>query len=231
MPRRIQQGAVVLLVGILVVVLAAAIAGPVLAHPYGPPPSALIAVRGSTVLIDWRATPDDAVAVGVHLGFFDEEVLDAYLEAPAQAAPPAADEDALTASPLLLTYLAEHVAVIQDGQRCEVTVVPPENFVHQGARVLHACPEPVDVVEVELTMLHDIHEAYRTFGLAEDEAAAPSQVVFTVSDPRHTIDFGGGGTREDGRSAVPAGPVVGAAVLLVVVGTAAALRLRGRVRA
>jgi hypothetical protein len=186
--RAHPHGPALLLLVALTLLLTAA---PALAHPFGPPPTALLRAVEDRVLIDWRAAPDDTAAIGVQLGFMEEHVLDAYLEAPTQAAPSAADEDALAASPELRAYLLERVVIRQDGEPCEVEVVDTTDFVHAGARIGYRCPAPVTAVEVELALLHDVHEAYRTFGIAEDEATVPAQAVFTSASPRQQIDFSG----------------------------------------
>lgn len=209
--------AVVLVAGLL-----SASAGPALAHPFGPPPSALLSARGTELAIDWRSAPDDAAAIGVALGYLDESVLDVYLEAPTQVAPSAADEDALAAAPELRAYLLEHIVVRQDGERCDGEVRQTTDFVHAGARLAYRCPSPIAEVEIEISMLHDVHEAYRTFGIAEDEATHPAQAVFSVATPRHAMDFSGAGEPTPGEvhadaAGADSGPVGGPIAVLAAV--------------
>jgi hypothetical protein len=181
-------------------------AAPANAHPFGPPPSALLRAEAELLLIDWRAAPDDTAAIGVELGYMEEAVLDAYLEAPTQVAPSAADEDALAASPQLHAYLVERVVVRQDGTPCEAAALDTADFVHAGARLAYRCPEPIAAVELEITLLHDVHEAYRTFGIAESEATVPAQAVFSVATPRHTMDFSGAGAAGDAGTGADGAP-------------------------
>jgi hypothetical protein len=188
-----------------------------LAHPFGPPPTALVSARGSSVFVEWRAAPDDTAAIGVQLGFLDEAVLEAYLEAPTQAAPSAADEDALARSPELVAYLLDRVVVEQDGARCRGRVVAVEAFVQEGARVVLECPEPISAVDLEISLLHDVHEAYRTFAVAESEATAPAQAVFTTASPRQRFDFSGA-TTPGAEPTAPTGGEPGAIVGVAVVG-------------
>jgi hypothetical protein len=207
------------------------------AHPFGPPPTALLTVVEDAVVVEWRSAADDAAAIGVALGFMDVTVLDAYLEAPTQVAPSAADEEALAASTELRAYLLEHIAVRQDGVPCEGAVVDASDFVHGGATVVHRCPEPIRRVEVTLSMLHDVHEAYRTFAVTASDEADPAQAVFTVAEPVHVFDFSGSsGTGEaatptTGSSAGGGGALaLGALGAVLLVGLAGGLVLARRAR-
>lgn len=164
-------------------------AGPALAHPFGPPPTALVSARGNSVFIEWRSAADDAIAIGVEVGLLSEELVDVYLEGPAQAAPPEDRELELTASEALREYLVEHIVVEQAGERCRATVQPMDNFVHQGARTVHECPDPVEEVTITITMLHERHQAYRTFAISGSEDVNPQQEVFSIDNPQHTWDF------------------------------------------
>jgi hypothetical protein len=204
------------LLGAILVLLAAA---PAHAHPFGPPPTALVAVRGNAVLVEWRSAPDDAIAIGIHVGLLPEETMEAYLGVQTQVAPSAADEETLARSPELHGYLLEHIQILQDGQRCEPHLEPVGDFVHEGARVIHECPTDVEAVEVEITMLHDVHSAYRTFAIAEDDSTVPAQAVFTVAQPRQRMDFTGTGPE----AANPAGTAAGDT------GTAAGLAALGAI--
>jgi hypothetical protein len=175
------------------------VAAPALAHPFGPPPTALVSARGQSVFINWTAAPDDTLAIGVQVGLLEESVLEDVMEASVQVAPSRAQEDALNESSELLAYLVDHIHVTQDGGACEMTVQPITDFVRDGAKTVHQCPEPVSAVDIEITMLHDVHEAYRTFAVT-NEYARPTQAVYSVANPRHTWDFseneetqGGGG--------------------------------------
>ena len=165
------------------------VAAPAAAHPFGPPPTARISSQGSTVSIEWSATPDDAVAIGEKLGLMPPGSVAAYRqEGTTQVAPSSVDEATFTASPLLATYLTEHIVVTQDGRPCGAAVPPMRDFVHEGARVELTCPGPVTTVDIRISILHEIHEAYRTVGIGTD--SDPARSVFTVSAPQHTWTFG-----------------------------------------
>jgi hypothetical protein len=168
--------------------LAGLLAGPALAHPFGPPPTAVISARGHSVFIEWAAAADDAIAIGEQIGLFPPGTAEQYWEGPAQVAPPEWKEEELSAAPQLRDYLLDHIRVEQASSACEGTVQPVTNFVRQGARVVHRCPAEVDVVEIQISMLHDVHEAYRTFAVSQGPAQ-PEQAVFTVGTDRHAWDF------------------------------------------
>ena len=170
-------------------------AAPAAAHPFGPPPTARIRAQGRTITVEWVATPDDAVAIGERLGVMPAGSVAAYRqESAAQVAPSSADEARLSASPLLVDYLAAHITAEQDGARCTPRVAPVADFVHRGARVQLTCPRPVDTAVLSITMLHELNDAYRT--VAVGTATDPAQTVFTTSAPRSEWRFGvaaGGG--------------------------------------
>lgn len=170
-------------------VAAVATAGPAAAHPFGPPPTAQVNVTGTRITIVWTATPDDAVAIGELLGLMPEGSTALYRQdSAAQVAPSRAEEAALSAAPKLHDYLTEHIVVLQDDRPCPADVPPIDDFVHEGARVVLTCPEPVTEIDLRITMLHAIHPAYRTFAVGE--GAIPGESVFTVESPQHTWRFG-----------------------------------------
>lgn len=195
---------------------------PAAAHPAGAPPLARIVTDGATVIIDWIAEPDDAVAVGVHLGLVPQRMLDDYLaDGPA---PPAAwrnEEQTLTASPELGAYLLGHVRVLQDGQDCDGQVVTDGNFVRDGTRVRLRCPAEVTTVDIQISLLHDIDPRYRTYAFADGGPAMPAQVVYTAEQPIQTWAFGGETSTDRPPTGVPTAWVVALAFLC-----AAALSVR-----
>lgn len=189
------------------------VAAPAAAHPFGPPPTALVSSSGREVVVEWGAAPDDALIIGMATGVLDDGSLDRYLEGPVQTAPSAAQEDALSASPQLRDYLLDRIEVSQDGRPCDGTVSPIESFVHDGATLTFACPETVDQVVLRIAMLHDVHDAYRTFAITEGRGQ-PAQSVFTVDDVEQEWDFTASPTAsdEDPGRGLPAGPLILAGV-------------------
>lgn len=174
---------------VVTVVLLAVSARPVAAHPFGPPPTATVSADGKTVVVDWASAADDAAAIGEALGLLPPGTVAAYQESVVQVAPPAGDIEAFSASPQLRDYLLEHIVVEQDAQACEGTVEPITDFIDDGAVVVYECGEEAREVALTITMLHDIHEAYRTFGVSQRDAQPP-QAVFTVAQPTHVWRFG-----------------------------------------
>lgn len=166
-------------------VVAAPAAG---AHPFGAPPTAVVSADGNRVVVEWAASPDDAVVVGMSIGVLDDASLERYLEGPVQTAPSVAKEEELAASEDLREYLLDRIGVAQDGRSCTGAVAPIGSFMDDGARVVYECPEPVTVVDLRITMLHDVHEAYRTFAFTEG-GGQPQQSVFTTEQPEQRWDF------------------------------------------
>lgn len=158
------------------------------AHPFGPPPTALVSASGDRVLVEWAAAPDDAMVLGMSIGVLDDGSLERYLEGPVQTAVPAAAEEELSRSPALHDYLLERIVVTQGATPCDGTLDPVGNFIHEGATIAYHCPEPVAVVDLRITMLHDIHDSYRTFAITEGRGV-PAQSVFTATSPEQRWDF------------------------------------------
>jgi hypothetical protein len=203
-----------IVVGLLLAPVAA------LAHPFGPPPRAWVTTDGTTVEIGWEAAYDDHLAVGEHLGYFEQGTSEAYVDPNVQVAPPRADEEALAASEELRDYLESHIGVFQNGQRCAPQVLSTEAFVDRGARTRHECHDREAPLTLRVTVLHDIHDAYRTFGLADDGNAGPF-AVFSVDDPEHAVTFG----ELEGDSTSSSRLVLIGSVVVVAVGTVTAVRM------
>ena len=200
---------------VLVVLIVVAPARPAAAHPFGPPPTARLTASGNTITIDWLATPDDAVAIGELLGVMPEGSVALYRqEGATQVAPSSRDEARLSASPKLRDYLTERVTAVQDGAACSTEVPDIPNFVHEGVRINLRCPNEVTEATLRVTLLHDIHEAYRTVATGTD--TQPAQAVFTVAAPEHTWTFGVEPSDTTSlTTAIGAGAIAGAAVSLV----------------
>lgn len=158
------------------------------AHPFGPPPTALVSASGQRVLVEWDAAPDDVLILGMAVGVLDDGSLDRYLEGPVQTAPSAAEEAELSTSPQLRDYLLDRIVVSQGGRPCDGTVESIGSVMADGARVTYDCPRPIGVVDLRIAMLHDVHDAYRTFAITEGRGA-PAQSVFTVESPEQRWDF------------------------------------------
>lgn len=163
-------------------------ARPAAAHPWGTPPTAVVEGDGDTVIVHWRAEPDDSLLLGVELGLVDPLVLDWDWDG-AQPPPESVSDALLPPSSALEAYLLERIRVVQGGVTCQGQVEAFGDFVAEGATTTHRCPEPVTAVELEVAMLHDIHQSYRTFAESRGEAR-PRQAAFTVGAPSHEWTFG-----------------------------------------
>lgn len=157
------------------------------AHPFGPPPRSWLDVDGTTVMLSWEAAYDDYLALGEELGYFEPGTTTAYLDPSVQVAPARSDEEAFAASDELGTYLADNLVVEHDGRRCELEAVHHDAILERGAVVVHECPEPPGELTLRITMLQDLNDAYRTFGLAEEGPPGPF-AIFTVEEPTHRVD-------------------------------------------
>lgn len=177
----------------IALLLTAVLAAPAAAHPFGPPPTAVLRVDGNVMTISWKAAPDDTMAIGEQVGILPPGSVEGFREAQTQVAPPASAERALDEAPELRAYLLRRIQVRQDGALCPATVRPIVDFVGGGATTVHQCPRPIGKVELAITMLHDLHEAYRTFAVSDQPGAAPRQSVHTVTRPRARWDFSGEG--------------------------------------
>ncbi|PZG14512.1 hypothetical protein [Nonomuraea aridisoli] len=199
---------------VAVAVQAGVAAAPASAHPFGPPSMATIVAEGSRVSLSWKAAEDDWVALGRSLGAFGDpaEGVDTTLTGEQQLARSAAVHD----------YLLSRVEVRQGGRPCEGALEPLERLVTEGARFAFACAEPVVEVDVRITALTDLNEAYRTVLTAE-----------TPADPAQTMLTAGADTRRLRFEPSAVGGVslaVPAVVLVIAVAALVAFLVRGRRR-
>ncbi|MBL6277255.1 hypothetical protein JMF97_13925 [Micromonospora fiedleri] len=168
--------------------LAAAVGGgaPAAAHPFGPPTTAQVAVDGSRVDISWQPAEDDWVALGQSLGAFEDP----------SAGPVATQltgEQKLRESAAVRDYLRERITVSQHGQPCRGELKPLDGLLAQGARLTFDCPAPVRTLDITLTALTDLNQAYRT--ILRAESASPAETLYTAAADTHQVDFtqSGGG--------------------------------------
>jgi hypothetical protein len=183
-PGRRHVARVVAATGVALWLLPATVAT---AHPFGPPPTAWVTHEDDQVGVVWDAAYDDLLALGEHLELFSEGTSARFREAETQVAPSRSEEETLERSAELRDYVTERVAVHQGGVRCEPRLAVDEIASH-GVRTVHRCPQPVERVRIEITMLHDVNPAYRTFALAERETPGPL-AVFSADQPAHEVDL------------------------------------------
>lgn len=168
-----------------VTVVLASVVGPgtvaALAHPFGPPLTADVSRQGATIEVRWSGAEDDWMALGEATGAF------------AAASDPArTGAEILADSATVRDYLLDNVSVHQEGSRCAAEWVGIDDLLEGGAHLRFRCPQPGDTVELTLTALTDVNQAYRTVVTAGGE-----QILFTATESRHALDLtgasGGGG--------------------------------------
>ncbi len=191
---------------VLVAVFLLAWAVPAAAHPFGPPSTANAAADGSSVTLSWTAAEDDWVALGNSLGAFD-------------ASTATTGEEKLRRSPAVRDYLLERITVTQAGEPCRGELAPLEDLLTDGARFTFSCPRPVSEVDVRLSALTDLNEAYRTVLTAA--AATPDRALFTAARDTLRLRFSGGGS---GVTASVVGLAIG--TLVAAVGVVVLMRRR-----
>ncbi|MFD0742342.1 hypothetical protein ACFQ1L_11315 [Phytohabitans flavus] len=140
------------------------------------------------------------MALGRHVGAFDT------------ASPDVTGAELLRRSPAVRDYLLDRIAVNQGGTRCAGDLADLEDVLAQGAKLTFDCPAPVADVDLTLTALTDVNDAYRTM-LRADTPATPDQALFTAAAPTQHITFTASGDSGVRRSVVTV--AIGTAAVLV----------------
>lgn len=170
--------AVVPAVGVAVIA-----APPASAHPFGPPLSGRLDVDGAEVTVTWTAAEDDWVNLGNFLGAFTD-----------QTDQTGGTDDQLTGADLLAqsdnlpSYLLSHFVIEQAGQPCQGQVTELQDLLTLGAQMVYTCPQPVTTVDLTVTTLTDINEAYRTV-VTSDVPSEPAQGLFTTTTATQQWSF------------------------------------------
>jgi hypothetical protein len=160
-------------------------------HPFGPPLTADVVVDDHTVTIRWSAAEDDWVTLARHVGVFDDDPGTVAPDPDATLADAAGGQrsgmERLRDSSDVPTYLLDQMAVEQDGRDCPGEVTDLDAVLTNGAELQFTCATNVEVVDLEVAALTDVHDAYRTM------VTAPSgeRVLATSAAPRHTLDLAG----------------------------------------
>jgi hypothetical protein len=189
---------------------AAALAGVVLlalpgvaaAHGSLVVPTIRLDADGATVTARWSAAEDDAAAIAVGLGLAPREALLDHLAALAaldEADDPQplidrlvaqVDQERLAGAPELDAYLLQTIVVAQDGVACEPRVGPTDDFLSGVAELTFTCPEPIEEIDLTVTVLLDQDPTHRTFSNdGSGEVALHSAIT-----PTQTWSLAGGGT-------------------------------------
>lgn len=212
-------------------------------HPFGDPQTVEISATDGTVQVHWEVGgQDDLTLLGIHLGVLPEDriMLDGAIVYDED------DGDLVASAPEFEDYLLDHIGVTADGLDCagEVTGVG-DLTADEGADLSFTCPADAAAATVTVTMLTDLHPAYRTLATGpEGQRAAYSRtqdshewaLPVTAGDMSTTV----AGTSGSGSAASPvsdgddlgqsAALQMGAvgAVLLILVAGAVALRRRSQ---
>ncbi|WP_341718083.1 hypothetical protein QQG74_30605 [Micromonospora sp. FIMYZ51] len=161
---------------------------PAAAHPFGPPTVARAAADGTRVDLSWQPAEDDWVALGQSLGAFEDPSTGAVTTK-------LTGEQKLARSSTVGDYLRQRITVSQDGQACPGRLEPLDDLLARGARLTFDCPGPVRTLDITVTALTDLNQAYRT--VLRAEAATPAEALFTATDGTHRVDFSRSGRRLD----------------------------------
>ncbi|MEI5672671.1 MULTISPECIES: hypothetical protein [unclassified Nocardioides] len=219
-PPRGRAALVLALAALLVLV-----AGPARAHPFGPPQQVTVDADGDpgTVRVHWQVGgTDDLTLLAVSLGVLPEDrvLLDGAVAYEDD------DAAALAAAPAFRDYLLDHVVVEGNGAACAGEVTADDDLATAGVRLDFTCADDVTTAAVEVTMLTDLHPAYRTLATGP----AGQRAVYDGEQTRHDWTLGehagNGGT---GTSALlQVGAVLGVLLLGVVAGLGWLRRRGGR---
>jgi hypothetical protein len=206
-PRRVASATPrPLLVATVAAVVAAgvllALPSPATAHGSLVVPTIRLDAEAATVTARWSAAEDDAAAIAVGLGLAPREALLDHLAALAALDDgddpqplidrliAQVDQERLAGAPELDAYLLETILVAQDGTPCDGQVAPTDDFLTGAAELTFTCPEPVDEIELTVTVLLDQDPTHRTFSNdGSGEVALHSAVT-----PTQTWSLAGGGS-------------------------------------
>jgi hypothetical protein len=206
-PRRVASATPrPLLVAIIVVVAAVGVVvarpSPATAHGSLVVPTIRLDAAATTVTARWSAAEDDAAAIAVGLGLAPREALLDHLAALAaldDSDDPQplidrliaqVDQERLAASPELDAYLLETIVVTQDGTACDGQVAPTHDFLTGAAELTFTCPEPVDEIDLTVTVLLDQDPTHRTFS----NDGSGEVAMHSAATPTQTWSLAGGGS-------------------------------------
>jgi hypothetical protein len=192
------------------------------AHPFGPPQTVSVATaeQGSVVRVRWLpGAADDFISLAHRLGLDPEDRSNdagalLYVKQ---------DADLLAGSTAFDAYLSDHIAVASGGRPCTGSVLPHDDLVAAGATLEFDCGTPVASATVAVSMLTDLHAAYRTLATGP----AGQRFVYTVDATSHGWSLSGAEAGSDDlatSAVVQLGGVAAGIGLLVLAG--ALLRTR-----
>lgn len=223
--RDARRTLIVALAGVAALTALAVLAPAAQAHPSGPPPIAELAVDGREVTVVWTAEPDDVTALAATVGALPQRQV--FEVAPDGTVEQVSGDDlaaSLGESTALPEYVGERIVVSQEGVTCPADLTEVLDPVADGLVVTAVCPEPVEEIDLAVTMLQDASPAYRTIAR---RVGGGRETLHTSEDPVASWSFASeqGGA---GLDAVAVAPVAGLAAALAAV---AGVVLMGRRRA
>lgn len=198
------------------------------AHPFGDPQTADITSTETGLQVQWKASPDDVTVLAITLGVLDQ--MRTFVYEDGVLVPEESDEAdgvKLAEAPEFETYVLEHLVASVDGVDCPGQLLPVADVAAEGATVDFDCGGPVPAADVRITMLTDIHEAYRTMAYGPDDALQ----AYSVDADSFTWQFpqGAGASAGPASSSGPSSAASSAAFQLGGIGLAVAVIAGGLV--
>jgi nickel/cobalt transporter (NicO) family protein len=188
--------------GVLVAVIATAaltVGTAAGAHPLGLPAFARITMDDSGVAtVVWNAAPDDVGVLARSLG----------VPVPEGEGLTRAQDATFSASEQLRSALLDGIRMSQQGSACPAGV-EVSSIVEQGATLRFACPDPGQPVDVQLSLLTDIDDRYRTLAVA-GTVDGPQRFMFTSAAPTHRMTLDPATAAEIASGAAPSDDAGGA---------------------
>jgi hypothetical protein len=158
---------------------------PAAAHPFGPPPVAEVTVDGDEVTVRWSAADDDLFALGRVSGAMDSAQVFVYEDGAPVADPNGGSSTPWLATTAVANYLGSHIAVRHAGGSCSLKGAATDVIKTQGVQLRYSCGSEVDVVQVRITALTELDQAYRTVSMTPGGQRA----LHTSDNPTRTLDL------------------------------------------
>lgn len=201
------------------------------AHPLGPPPEVTVEAAGHQVETTWRAERDDLYAIALSVGAVAGEMIFEEVNGEVVQVGGQRDDEVLAQDPAIPAYFTRTLTVAQNGQVCPAEMTTRPTYDGGAGRVVHTCPDLINVVDVTITTLTELNDAYRTIVRADGD---PSTGFHDAERPTSTYTFtptpgtfGGADADGTGRAGVAGAASAGQTTL--VVATLAVLGLGGAV--
>jgi len=212
-----------------VVLLATLVPVPAQAHPFGAPQTVELRLQDENVVrAHWQVRmKDDLSWLALYLRLI--VVPPERISSDGSVVYADGDAEPLETSETFDRYLLDHLTVSSDGGPCTGALVTKEHVADQGAVVDFTCDGPVSTAVVDVSMLTDIHRAYKTM------ATGPRGQMFAydADHPSHEWAFDASGAAtlglpDLGASALSQLSAVGGALVVAVSGGVLWLRRRTR---